>query len=117
MKRKTNEDTASAQTRKKSLKRVLSKWQLYVLLLPALVILVLFSYYPIYGLLIAFKDFKARDGILRSPWAQPLFRYFQEFFSTSIATTAIRNTVVLSVLSLIIGFPVPIFFALLLNQV
>lgn len=113
----TNENSMTSNSRKKAVKRVLSKWQLYVLLLPALIILILFSYYPIYGLLIAFKDFKARDGILRSPWATPLFRYFNEFFSTSIATTAIKNTVVISVLSLIIGFPVPIIFALLLNQV
>ena len=110
----TNENSMTSNSRKKAVKRVLSKWQLYVLLLPALIILILFSYYPIYGLLIAFKDFKARD---RSPWATPLFRYFNEFFSTSIATTAIKNTVVISVLSLIIGFPVPIIFALLLNQV
>ena len=113
----TNENSMTSNSRKKAVRRVLSKWQLYVLLLPALIILILFSYYPIYGLLIAFKDFKARDGILRSPWATPLFRYFNEFFSTSIATTAIKNTVVISVLSLIIGFPVPIIFALLLNQV
>lgn len=102
---------------KGALARVLSSWQLYVLLLPALIWLVLFAYYPMYGVIIAFKDFKMRSGILASPWADPLFKYFQQFFSTSIAVTAIKNTIVLSLEQLIISFPIPIIFALLLNQV
>lgn len=102
---------------KGTLARVLSSWQLYVLLLPALIWLVLFAYYPMYGVIIAFKDFKMRSGILASPWADPLFKYFQQFFSTSIAVTAIKNTILLSLEQLIISFPIPIIFALLLNQV
>ncbi|MCI9552445.1 MAG: sugar ABC transporter permease [Acutalibacter sp.] len=102
---------------KGTLARILSSWQLYVLLLPALIWLILFAYYPMYGVIIAFKDFKMRGGgILGSPWANPIWKYFQQFFSTSIATTAIWNTIVLSLEQLIISFPIPIIFALLLNQ-
>lgn len=103
---------------KSGLAKVLSSWQLYVLLLPALIWLLLFAYYPMYGVIIAFKDFKIRGGgILGSPWANPLWKYFEQFFSTSIAVTAIKNTIVLSLEQLIISFPIPIIFALLLNQV
>ncbi|RKJ40797.1 sugar ABC transporter permease [Acutalibacter sp. 1XD8-33] len=103
--------------RKWTLQKVLGSWQLYVLLLPAVIWLVLFAYYPMYGLLIAFKDFKGRMGILGSPWAEPLFKHFETFFSTSIAVNAIWNTVAISVLTLLVGFPVPVIFALLLNQI
>lgn len=95
----------------------MGSWQLYVLLLPALVWLLLFAYYPMYGLLIAFKDFRGKMGIMGSPWADPLFKHFETFFSTSIAVNAIWNTVSISLLTLVVGFPVPVIFALLLNQV
>ena len=99
------------------LKEASKCWQLYVLLIPALLWAVIFAYYPMYGVIIAFKDYKIREGILGSPWATPLFRYFKEFFSTSIAVNAIKNTIVVSLESLVIAFPIPVIFALLLNQV
>ncbi len=97
--------------------RLVQSWQLYVLLIPALVWLILFAYYPMYGLVIAFKDFKIRAGILASPWADPLFKHFTNFFSTSIAQTTIVNTVLLSLYQLLFSFWVPVVFALLLNQI
>ncbi|MCI5650533.1 MAG: ABC transporter permease [Fusicatenibacter sp.] len=99
------------------IKPALQCWQLYVLLIPALIWLIVFAYYPMYGLLIAFKDFKGRLGILGSPWASPLLEHFQTFFSTSIAVNAIKNTVVISLETLLFGFPIPVIFALLLNQI
>ncbi len=99
------------------IQRILRSWQLYVLLVPALVWLILFAYYPMYGLIIAFKDFKIRAGILASPWADPLFKHFTNFFSTSIASTTIINTILLSVYQLLFSFWVPVVFALLLNQI
>ena len=99
------------------LRRALQSWQLYVLLLPALVWLFTFAYYPMYGLIIAFKDFRIRAGILASPWATPIFKYFEQFFSTSIAVNALTNTILLSLYQLIFSFWVPIVFALLLNQI
>src|SRR5574344_940498 len=105
-----NENAAAVSNRGKvsKVKELLRCWQLYVLLIPALIWLVLFAYYPMYGLLIAFKDFKGRAGILGSPWAEPLFKHFQTFFSTSIAITAIKNTIVISLETLVIGFPIPV---------
>lgn len=102
---------------KSKLVKALHCWQLYVLLLPALIWLAVFAYYPMYGLIIAFKDFKIREGILASPWAEPLFKHFIDFFSTSIAVNAIKNTIILSLETLVIGFPIPVIFALLLNQI
>ncbi len=99
------------------LKEAAKCWQLYVLLIPALLWAIIFAYYPMYGVIIAFKDYKINQGILGSPWASPLFRYFTEFFSTSIAVNAIKNTIVISLESLVIAFPIPVIFALLLNQI
>ncbi len=102
---------------KTNAKKTFKAWQLYVLLIPALLWAVIFAYYPMYGVVIAFKDYKIRAGILGSPWADPLLKYFQQFFSTSIALNAIKNTIVISLESLVIAFPIPIIFALLLNQI
>ena len=102
---------------KTNVKKTLKAWQLYVLLIPALLWAVNFAYYPMYGVVIAFKDYKIRAGILGSPWADPILKYFQQFFSTSIALNAIKNTIVISLESLVIAFPIPIIFALLLNQI
>lgn len=102
---------------KTNVKKTLKAWQLYVLLIPALLWAVIFAYYPMYGVVIAFKDYKIRAGILGSPWADPILKYFKQFFSTSIALNAIKNTIVISLESLVIAFPIPIIFALLLNQI
>lgn len=101
----------------KARKIIARNWRLYVLMLPALIWLIVFAYVPMYGMVIAFKDYKAKMGILGSPWAEPLFKHFSAFFSTSIAPQVIKNTVVLSLLTILISFPVPIIFALLLNQI
>jgi putative aldouronate transport system permease protein len=94
-----------------------NNWRLYALMLPALAWVGIFVYYPMYGLVIAFKDFRPRMGITGSPWASPLFKHFADFFSTNIAWNTIANTLILSVLTILISFPVPIIFALLLNQI
>ena len=99
------------------LSRAVRSWQLYVLLIPALTWLITFAYYPMYGLIIAFKYFRIRAGIVASPWANPVFKYFEQFFSTSIAVNAITNTVLLSLYQLLFSFWVPIVFALMLNQI
>lgn len=98
-------------------KLVRRNWRLYVLMLPALAWLVVFAYVPMYGIVIAFKDYNARLGILGSPWADPLLKHFKDFFSTSIAPQIIKNTVVLSLMTILISFPIPVIFALLLNQI
>lgn len=89
--------------------------QLYLFLIPALVGLIVFSYLPMYGIQLAFKDYYPMKGILGSPWIG--FDHFVRFFNSYQFKQLIGNTIMLSVYSLVIGFPIPIILALTLNQV
>ncbi|ACT04762.1 ABC transporter permease [Paenibacillus sp. JDR-2] len=91
------------------------RWQLYVLLLPSVLYILLFHYVPMYGIIIAFKDFKSSMGIIGSPWVG--MKHFEAFFDSFVFEQIVTNTVKLSAFSLLIGFPIPILFALLLNQI
>lgn len=103
---------------KGNIKKIIAhNWRLYVLMLPALLWMAVFAYMPMYGILIAFKDFKGKMGIIGSPWATPVWKHFSSFFSTSVASQVISNTVILSLLTILISFPIPVIFALLLNQI
>ncbi len=84
-----------------------------MVLLP-LTYFIVFQYVPLYGLTLAFKDFNIGKGIAGSPWVG--LKYFEEFFSNPYSTVLIRNTIVLRVWQLVIGFPAPIILALLLNE-
>lgn len=97
-------------------KRIMLHWQVYVMLIPPLIVLILFSYWPMYGILIAFKNYRAVDGIWGSPWAEPWYYYFRNFFSTRDFGRLLRNTLGISVYSLIAGFPFPIILAIMLNE-
>ncbi|NLG48873.1 MAG: sugar ABC transporter permease, partial [Chloroflexi bacterium] len=97
------------------LRRMWRARYLYLFILPTLVYFFIFSYIPYYGLSIAFKDFKIFLGIGRSPWVG--FKYFEEFFNSPDFTRLQRNTLLISVMRIVFGFPVPIMFALLLNEV
>jgi putative aldouronate transport system permease protein len=88
---------------------------LYVMLLPVLVFYVLFHYWPMYGAIIAFKEFNPRLGILGSPWAG--FDQFRSFFEGAYFWRTLRNTFLISFYGLLWGFPAPIILALLLNEV
>ncbi|KKI93511.1 protein lplB [Bacillus sp. SA1-12] len=93
-------------------------WQhrvFYLFLLPGIIWFFIFSYIPLYGITIAFKDFNFVKGILGSPWAG--FKYFQQFFTYYQAGEIIRNTLIISLMKLLIGFPMPIILALMLNEV
>jgi putative aldouronate transport system permease protein len=84
-----------------------------VLLLPAVVLLLCFSYKPMYGVLIAFKDYTPALGVTGSPWAG--FKYFEKYFHSYQFSRTIINTLVISVYSLA-TFPIPIMLALMINQ-
>ena len=90
-------------------------WQLYLLCVPALLFIFVFNYGPMYGLQIAFKDFSAKQGIWGSEWVG--FDNFIRFFKTPQFLTLLKNTLGISIYSLIAGFPFPIILALILNQV
>ena len=97
-------------------------WPLYAMLLPLLVYFAIFNYYPMTGIQLAFKDYIIIDGIWGSPWATDaqgnldLLKNFRELFSMSQFTTALKNTLRISFLKLLIGFPAPIILVLLLNE-
>lgn len=95
-------------------KRIWQNRSLYVLLLPSLIILFCFTYIPMYGITIAFKDFSPALGIMESPWAG--MKYFQQFFNAYTFKTTITNTILLSLYSMVVTFPLPIILALLCNQ-
>lgn len=90
---------------------------LYLLFVPVLVFYIVFAYWPMYGAIIAVKDFTPGMGINGSPFADPLFKHFIRFFNNPFFFRVVRNTFVLSFNSLLFGFPAPIILALLLNEV
>lgn len=96
-------------------RRILSSWQLYVLLLPLILFFIIFQYAPMYGLQIAFKNFRAVDGIWGSPWVG--FEHFERFFQSYQFWNTLKNTLLINLYELVFAFPIPIIFALMLNQV
>ena len=106
-------EKAKRSARKGGLKRVFSYWQSYLLLLPALVTTGLFHYYPIYGIQIAFKNFKNSKGIWGSPWVG--LKHFQSMLNT-MDPRVILNTLSISLYSIAV-FPCAVIFALMLNEV
>lgn len=90
-------------------------WQLYTFLIIPMGIVLIFSYYPMFGIQIAFKDFNAGLGIWGSPWVG--LKHFTNFFSSYQFDRVFFNTIILSFYSLIAGFPIPIILALALNVV
>lgn len=93
---------------------ILRHWQLYVIILVPLILLIMFSYVPMYGVIIAFKNFKVSKGILGSPWAG--LKYFNMFFNNPASVSIILNTIKISLYSIIAGFPTPIILAIALNE-
>jgi len=89
---------------------------LYLLILPAVTLSLLFAYKPMYGLLIAFKDYRNALGIMGSPFSEPIFRHFIRFFNSFQFSQTIRNTLAISFYHLIATVPLPIIMALILNQ-
>ena len=88
---------------------------LYLLMLPSVIIFLLFTYYPMYGVIIAFKDFTPADGILGSPWVG--FKHFIQYFNSYQFGLTIRNTIVISLYTILVTFPLPIALALMCNQI
>ncbi|QIE43333.1 ABC transporter permease [Meridianimarinicoccus aquatilis] len=114
-------DAAEAQRRRRGstlvrigdhLKR---EWQLYAMLLPTILWLIIFLYKPMYGLQIAFKDYSIFRGVADSPWIG--LEHFNTLFNNDQFLRAVKNTVIISFYSLLFGFPMPILLALMFNEV
>ena len=91
------------------------EWQIYAMLIPLVVWLLLFLYKPMYGLQIAFKDYSIFRGITASPWIG--FEHFETLFNSEQFLRALRNTFIISFYTLVFGFPMPILLALMFNEV
>lgn len=87
---------------------------LYILSIPIFLYFILFKYLPMFGLTLAFKDYNIMRGVLDSKWVG--LRYFKEFFSSVYFGRTLLNTLIISIMDIAIGFPIPIIFALLLNE-
>ena len=105
--------------RMNTLDRVRKDWRrnrsLYILVIPVIAFYIIFNYKPMYGAIIAFKEYAPALGIEKSPWVG--LDNFRRFFSSVYFGRLIKNTILLSVYNLIFGFPAPIILALLLNEV
>lgn len=118
---RTNSKTTQSRTadRIKFGTRVKNDWslnhELYILVIPVLVFYIIFHYKPIYGALIAFKDFNPSLGVWASPWVG--FKHFKTFFTSINFWNVLRNTITISGYSILVGFPAPIILALLINEI
>lgn len=97
------------------LKALARDWQLWVMILPAIVYIAIFCYGPMYGLQLAFRDYDFSKGITGGDWAG--FKYFIQYFESPMFWPTIRNTFVIAFFSLICGFPIPIILALAINAI
>jgi len=95
--------------------KLLRNWQLWVMILPALVYIIIFNYIPIYGIQLAFRDFKYNAGFFGGDWAG--LKYFNQYFSSPMFWPTLRNTFVIAFSSIVFGFPMPIILALVINQI
>ncbi|MCO4252425.1 ABC transporter permease [Pseudarthrobacter raffinosi] len=96
------------------LKRISRAWQLYVLLTPAIIYILVFKYWPMYGVQIAFKNYNPVDGFTDSPWVG--LTHFIRFVNSYQFGQVVGNTLWIAVLGLLLAFPIPIILALLVNQ-
>ena len=96
-------------------KRILRDYELYLFLLPTLVFFGIFAYGPMYGIQIAFKDYNGALGYAGSPWVG--LKHIKNFLDSFFFWQIIKNTVILSLYSILAGFPIPILLALMLNEV
>ena len=109
-------EKTSQPVRKKNsfLKYMSNYYQIYLLMLPAIIFIAIFCYYPMYGAQIAFRDYKFKLGFWGSEWVG--LKHFARFVTSSNFWPLFRNTLLLSLYSLIAGFPAPIILAFLLNE-
>ncbi len=108
--------TAPTKTVRKKplLERIGTYWQLYLMLLVPVVLTIIYKYIPMYGIQIAFRDYKSVRSMWGSEWVG--LKWFMRFFSSPNCVRMIKNTILLSLYSLLWSFPIPIILALMINQ-
>ncbi len=103
-----------AGSKKKFNRSFFLNWQLWVMLLPAMLYIFVFCYIPMYGVQLAFREYSFASGITGGKFVGLL--YFKQYFNSPMFLTTIRNTFILSATSIIVGFPVPVILAMIINQ-
>ncbi len=88
----------------------------YLMLLPGLVYFIIYKYVPMYGVIIAFKDFNIMEGIIGSPWADPWYKHFQSFYQSPYFEQLLTNTFIISFYKLIFGAFPPILLAIIFHE-
>ncbi|AWP30649.1 MULTISPECIES: sugar ABC transporter permease [Paenibacillus] len=102
---------------KSFLRRLMKQWDVQLMVLPGVILVFIFAYMPMYGVITGFMDYNLFTGsrIWDNPWVG--FKHFEAFFAAPEFERILRNTIVISLLKFVIGFPAPIILALLLNEV
>lgn len=107
-------DSSSYKKKNEKVRQMLKQYQLYLFLLPAIIYVIVFLYAPMYGILVAFKDYKPKLGILHSEWVG--LKNFKIFFNSYSSKLIIKNTIILSLYKIIAEFPLPIILAIFLHH-
>lgn len=111
------QNTGRMQSRWKQLQKILRRWwPLYLMLVPVVLYFAIYRFAPMGGMVIAFKKYTIKDGIFKSPWVEPWYKYFNQFFSSPANTRIIKNTVTLSFWKLVVGTFPPLLFALTISE-
>lgn len=100
--------------KERKMKKFLRNWQLYTMLLPALICLILFHYVPMYGVTIAFKDIRIGEALWEGTWVG--FKHFERLFSSDLFSTIFKNTLVITFIQNFLLWPLPIIFALIVHN-
>ncbi len=111
----TNPTSPLLHKRNSIWRRIYTERWAYILLIPALIFLAIFCYKPMYGVTLAFKKYQVRKGILGSPWVG--FVNFEKLFISQAFKRSVNNTIIISLLRIVFSFPMPIIFALMINEV
>lgn len=90
-------------------------YQLWMMILPAIICVIIFNYIPMYGIQLAFREYDFTAGLTGGEWAG--FKYFEQFINSHLFWDLIRNTLLISITTIVVGFPAPIALALLVNQI
>ncbi|MDE6846221.1 MAG: ABC transporter permease subunit, partial [Lachnospiraceae bacterium] len=89
-------------------------WQLWLMLLPAMLYILIFCYVPMYGIQLAFREYSFQTGITGGKWVG--MKYFKQYFESPMFFTTLKNTFIISFWSIVVGFPAPIILAMIINQ-
>lgn len=111
----TKTKTASRPKRETVLNTFRRDYQLWLMIFPAIICVIIFNYVPMYGIQLAFREYDFTAGLTGGEWAG--LKYFEQFFNSHLFWDLIRNTLLISITTIVVGFPAPIALALLVNQI